>query len=54
MTPETTAPLDSKSKSSSSPSTYLPLAGVILGLGASAAWILFLGYGLFALVEMAI
>jgi hypothetical protein len=54
MAPETVVSLASKFESPSSPSAYLPLAGVILGIGANAAWVLFLGYGLFALVEMAI
>jgi hypothetical protein len=54
MAPETVVSLASKSESPSALLTYLPLAGVILGIGANTVWVLFLGYGLFALVEMAI
>ena len=49
-----TVVLDSGSENPASRGEYLPLAGVILGIGANAAWVLFLGYGLFALVERAI
>jgi hypothetical protein len=54
MAPETMVSLASESDSPSSLSAYLPLAGVMLGIGANTAWVLLLGYGLFALVEMAI
>jgi hypothetical protein len=44
----------SEPKSASSLSAYMPLAAMIVGIGANFVWMLLLGYGLFALIEMAI
>jgi hypothetical protein len=49
-----TPALDIGSGNPTSRGGYLPLAGVLLGIGANAAWVLLLGYGLFTLVERAI
>jgi hypothetical protein len=49
-----TPALDIRSENPASRSGYLQLAGVIVAIGANAAWVLFLGYGLFELVERAI
>jgi hypothetical protein len=54
MAPETAVSRASESQEPFPLSAYLPLAALIVGIGANAAWVLFLGYGLFALVEMAI
>ena len=54
MTLEPKIAPDSVSESVSSLSAYIPLAAVIVGMGANFVWLLLLGYGLFALIEMAI
>jgi hypothetical protein len=46
MSPEILVAPDSESKRRPPPGGYLPLTGVILGLGASTAWVAFLGYEL--------
>jgi hypothetical protein len=46
MSPEILVAPDTESKRRPPPGGYLPLTGVILGLGASTAWVAFLGYEL--------
>jgi hypothetical protein len=46
MSPELLVAQGTESKRRMPPGGYLPLTGVILGLGASTAWVAFLGYEL--------